>query len=244
MKPRVVLTRSREASEEWRRRLEGAGVGVLVLPLIAHEPLSIPQPLPGRPFDWILFASPESVRAFFRAGLDAVVSEDGTRMGVLGPGTGAELARHGGVDDLRVRTRDGAEFAQAFTDTVPAPTAVLVPGPKDPLPELASGLRAAGHQVVELALYRTVACRPPDTPEDPFREGDRVFFASPSAVRAFCAAYGPHAVPCVAIGATTAAAAREAGLDPAVAERPDLESLMAAAGLPFGSPRPEPEATR
>jgi uroporphyrinogen-III synthase len=49
-------------------------------------------------------------------------------------------------------------------------------------------------------------------------------------VRAFAAAWNDRP-DCVAIGATTAAVAREAGFAPEVAATPDLEAMLRAAGL-------------
>ena len=57
-----------------------------------------------------------------------------------------------------------------------------------------------------------------------------MFFASPSAVRAFVGAYAERPE-CVAIGETTARAALEAGFPAAVAATPDLEAMVLAAGL-------------
>jgi len=227
---RIVLTREAAQCRAWAGALESAGVSVLELPLLRYAPLTPPADLDPAAFDWILFTSPQGVRAFADAGL----SPGGARLGALGFGTGggtaAVLADYGWRDDLGARCRDGAELARAFVDAGAAPARVLLPGPDHRLSEPAAGLRAAGCTVVEMPLYRTEAIPAGDLPRDPFAEGDLVFFASPSAVRAFAAAYAQRP-PCVAIGETTADAARAAGFDPLVADAPDLSAMARAGGL-------------
>lgn len=232
---RVVLTREAAQCRAWADALASAGVAVLELPLLRYAPLTPPADLDPAAFDWILFTSPQGVRAFADAGL----SPGGARLGALGSGalgsgtgggTAAALADCGWRDDLGARCRDGAELARAFVDAGAAPARVLLPGPDHRLSEPAAGLRAAGCTVVELPLYRTEAIPAGDLPRDPFAQGDLVFFASPSAVGAFTAAYAARP-PCVAIGETTAAAARAAGFDPLVADAPDLSAMARACGL-------------
>ena len=108
---------------------------------------------------------------------------------------------------------------------------VLLPGPLRRMPEPAATLQAAGFEVHSVALYRTEPLEPSTLPAAPFHRDDFVFFASPSAVRAFVAAYPDQKPPCAAIGESTADAARRHGLDPVVAASPSLSGLCRAAGL-------------
>lgn len=223
---RIVVTRTREQCRPWRRALEAAGCDLLELPLLRFDVLPAPDGLAPSAFDWILFTSPQGVRAFHDAGF----TTDGAGVGVLGAGTAAALAACGGRDDLGIRERDGAGFAHAFALVAEAPASVLLPGPERRLDEPRATLTAAGFDVTDLPLYRTSAVPPADLPDAPWREGDIVFFASPSAVRACVAAWDDRP-PCVAIGDTTARAARDAGFDVAVADAPDLQAMVRAAGL-------------
>ncbi len=84
--------------------------------------------------------------------------------------------------------------------------------------------------MTELALYETEAVPPADLPAAAPAADDIVFFASPSAVRAFAGAWTVRP-DCVSIGETTARAAREAGFPTTVAASPDLEAMVLAAGL-------------
>lgn len=230
---RIVLTRTAAQCRPWRAALESAGHTVLELPLLRFAPLPVPDPAPAA--DVILFTSPQGVRAFFDAGL----RPGAARVGVLGDGTAAVLAACGADDDLGLRAPDGAELARAFVATYPGPGSVLLPGPDRRLAEPRASLEAAGWTVTELPLYRTETVPPAELPDAPLRADDLIFFASPSAVRACAAAWGTPA-PCVAIGGTTAAAAREAGFDTLVADEPTLEAMVRAAGL---DPLPHPEET-
>jgi len=109
---------------------------------------------------------------------------------------------------------------------------------------LSRGLRAAGAQVDEIAVYRTLAA-PFDGPAlcGQLEAGQlaALTFASPSAVRHFAAGVGPRglraarAAAVAAIGPVTAAACRAEGLPPqVVAARPSAEALVAALESHFG----------
>ena len=231
---RIVLTRTSERCEQWRTRLEAAGIATLTLPLIRHEPLPPPDGFDPAGWDWLLFTSPQAATSFAESPLAVLPAECGTRCGALGEGTRAEMERLGIADDLGVSVNDGIELAHAFAAKVAAPARVLLPGAEKRMREPLDILNAAGFAARDLPLYRTAPTPADELPDDPFRDGDVVFFASPSTVRAFRAKW-PDALPgCAAIGETTAAACREAGFDPAVAQSPDLESICRAIGLDIG----------
>lgn len=221
---RIVLTRQEESNRPWAARLRAAGHAVLELPLVRFRALEVAPELP--PSDWLLFTSPQGVRAFAAAGF----APGEARIAALGAGTAAALAEVGLKDDLGLDTRDGAELAAAFVKKTPAPARVLLPGPSRRLAEPRATLEAAGFAVTELALYETEVVPADDLPDAPLSGGDVVFFCSPSAVRAFTGAWQERP-DCVAIGETSAVALREAGFEPKVAARPNLEEMVLAAGL-------------
>jgi len=235
--PRIVLTRAAAACEPWRRRLEAAGMPVLVLPLLRHTPLPVPDRLRRQRCDWILFTSPRAVRAFATEGLSIA----GARVGSVGDGTTRILRKLGIRATLQAQEQDGAGLARVFCTHVKASVSVLLPGPLQRLPEPKRALLAAGHRVVELPLYRTDPITPAELPEVPADPRDTVFFASPSAVRAWVAAWDVRPR-CVAIGRTTAAACREHGFPTLVAGRPDLEHMLLAAGLSLSPATPPKES--
>lgn len=225
---RVVVTREAQANAPWLARLAALGLETLDLPLLRYEALD--PPLPDGPWDWALVTSPQGARRLAAWGrLPADV-----KLGTLGGGTRAALEAAGLRDDLHddlgVDTPDGAALAQAFLARVAVPCRVLLPGAESRLAEPGRSLRAAGCEALAVALYRTVTVPPGELPPVAWRAGDVVLFGSPSAVRAFAAAWRERPR-CVAIGATTAEAAREAGFRPEVAETPDLDAMLRAAGL-------------
>lgn len=221
---RVVLTREAQGNAPWLYRLRELGLPALDLPLLRYEALD-----PARPegdWDWALLTSPQAARALAAWAKLPI----GVKLGGLAPGTTAAMRALGLRDDLGATAPDGAELARAFLARVPAPCRVLLPGAESRLAEPGATLRKAGCQVREVALYRTVALPPGELPAAPLAAGDIVFFCSPTAVRAFAAAWKDRPA-CVAIGATTAAVAREAGFATEVAATPDLDAMVRAAGL-------------
>lgn len=224
--PRIIITRELEQGRPWAERLRGLGLPVLELPLLRFAAVAPAAGLADRTFDWILFTSPQGVRAFFAAGLPVGAA----RLGVLGEGTAAALDEAGCADDLGLRARDGRELATAFVALAPEGARVLVPGPRRRGPEVEEILGAAGFDVTAAPLYETLPVPPGELPDDPFAPGDIVFFGSPSTVRAFCGKWSarPEAV---AIGETTAAVTRQEGFATRVAETPDLDAMLRAAGL-------------
>jgi len=229
---RIILTRQRDRNKAWAARLVTAGHAVVEVPLIRYESLPVPSGLDASNFDWILFTSPQGVKAFTAAGF----SPGDARMAALGAGTAAVLSEAGLRDDLGARTLDGAEFAQAFLARVSNPGRVLLPGPDRRLAEPRASLSAAGFEVTELPLYQTCSVPAKELPTVEFTPGDIVFFCSPSTVRSFAEAWTVRPR-CVAIGETTAQTSRPAGFETVVAATPDLSAMVLAAGL---GPLPEP----
>ncbi|MBU2691503.1 MAG: uroporphyrinogen-III synthase [Candidatus Eisenbacteria bacterium] len=220
------MTRAREQNRQWETSLKSIGIDVLNLPLIRFSPLKAPAAVDTAGFDWILFTSPQGVRSFFEAGLRPGAAQ----LGVLGEGTAGVLAACGYRDDLGARVRTGHELATFFCRMVKAPARVLLPGALKRLAQPKADLTQAGFSVTELPLYKTEPVPAAELPENPFKPGDVILFASPSAVTSFVLAYKER-LPCAAIGETTAETARGEGFDPFVAENPDLPSLCRAVGL-------------
>jgi uroporphyrinogen-III synthase len=206
---RVAVTRPAEQAGELAERIEGLGCEPVIWPLIAIEPLG-DAPIDAAAYDWVVVTSPNGASELARR-----LVHEPRRIAAVGPGTAAALRQHGLEPELvpRVSSQEGllAEFP------VPAGRVLL------------AAAEGARRLLVEelgadfLALYRTVELEPGDVPEV-----DLVLLASPSAARAL-ARTTARAVPVAVIGAQTAAAARELGLEIAAeAETHDLEGLVAA----------------
>jgi len=209
-RPRVVVTRAEGRAAPLAGRLEALGYDVVLCPLIEIEPLG-DDPIDPAPYDWVVVTSPNGAAELARR-----LSVPPGRLAAIGPGTAAELRKHGLDPQLvpAVSTQEG------LLAELPRPAGrVLVAAAEGARRLLADELGADF-----LALYRTVELSPPEPPD-----GDIVLLASPSAARAL-AATGAR-IAAVVIGPETAAAARGLGIEIAAeAETHDEDGLIAALG--------------
>ncbi len=218
------------------QHLAQAGHQVLDLPLVRFAPLDVPAEYFTHSYDWILFTSPQGVDAFIASGME--IRE--AKLGALGTGTSKALSVAGLTDNLGFNGLDGIELAQAFVSQIAAPATVLLPGAAKRMEDPRVTLAANGFQARELPLYETQPVAPEEL-EMNFQTNDLIFFCSPSAVHAFRAAFSerPH---CVAIGETTAAICRKHGFPTLVAQTPDLNAMVRAAGCEPLTTIPENES--
>ncbi len=117
----VVVTRAREQVSGLRLRLEELGAEVLELPAIEITPIDVAVP-DLTAYEWLVFTSPNGVRAFFHdgltpAGLDARALA-GVRLAAIGPGTAHAL------DDPRPARRPGPRALRGRVAARGVPTAV------------------------------------------------------------------------------------------------------------------------
>jgi uroporphyrinogen III methyltransferase / synthase len=221
----VGVTRAEAQASELAARLRELGAGVLETPAIRIEPRSV---LLARPetYDLICFTSANGVRVYFAAlGLDARALA-GATVAAIGPGTAAELERHGIRADV-VPERFVAEgLLEALPDV--RGMSVLVAraaGARDVLPD---GLRERGASVHVLPLYDTVA---EPIARDALDGATYVTFTSSSTVRFFLDGGGilPAGARVVSIGPVTSETLREQGIEPHVeAAQHDIDGLVGA----------------
>jgi uroporphyrinogen-III synthase len=209
---------------------------VLELPVIAVQP--VPFSLPDlAPYAWLVFTSANGVAAFFDRGLAPAALDAralaGRRIAAIGPGTAAALAARGIRADL-VPARAVAEGLLEDWPTDGPPGRVLLARAEVARDVLPDGLRARGHAVDVLAVYRTVTGSPAPAVLAAVRAGefDAVVFTASSTVERYRELVGAPPVPhptVVSIGPVTSATAREAGLAPDVEADPHtLEGVVAA----------------
>lgn len=246
---RIVLTRAREQSADWRRQLEARGATVLELPLLQVSKDIDKQVLADcltelGTYEWLLFTSANGVRFFFEEFhrlFDDIRSLGVLRIGVVGEATAAAVrAQHLRVE-LMPDKATGEALAKALLarESMDSAKVLVVTGNRN-RDTLVSLLEEGRAIVDQLPVYRTEGAT--DLSSDPVavdyraRGADAVFFASPSAAQAFhdqaaALKLGAKARPPLlgGIGPTTAAAMRELGLrvDFEAAE-PSLDSLVAA----------------
>lgn len=232
----IVVTRPAEQAAPLARELERRGARVLVAPTIRLMPArsaaltaALRELAAGR-FDWITLTSAATVDVL----RDRLGSPDDVRAKVaaIGEGTAQAFRRWARRDpDLQPATFTTAALARAF----PRGSGRVLCARADIAPEgLEEALARKGWVAVRVDAYRTVfATSLPRETRDALRRGDvdAVTFSSASTVGGFVnalgAAKGTPRVVC--IGPVTAAAARDAGLQPAAVAKPHtIEGLVAA----------------
>ena len=242
---RVVVTRTREQAGALSASLESLGADVMELPTIRIVPPSDRKDFAAAVvdsphYDWLIFSSPNGVKRFFEAFYS--VYEDirelgGARIAAVGPGTAAELKKHGLMVDVMPQKAVAEELIAEFDRKgdefggVANVTMLWIHGEQG-RDVIYKELMKRQAIVDECIAYNTV----PET-EDPtgararlVEEGaDFITFTSSSTVHHFMA-MGitlPESCKVVSIGPVTTATLREYGITPA-AESPfhNIPSLV------------------
>jgi uroporphyrinogen III methyltransferase/synthase len=253
---RVLVTRPADPEDELVAALREAGAEAVCVPML-HAVAASPAP-PGLAealagCDAVCFTSRNAVR--FLPPRAAAALRPGARVFCVGPATAAAARRAGFADATCPPSRWDAEglLEHVRRSFPPAGRRFLFVRGARARAALPQGLRDAGAHVEEAVVYRT---EPVPVDEAALRaalvrgELDALTFTSGSAARRFASCLDPEARRAArgavvgAIGATTAAALREAGLEPAVvAEQAGGRGLVealarvlggAAAGRPGG----------
>ncbi len=210
----AVLTR--EADGGYAEALAALGLEVVALPVTRTEPAPDPDALVRA-----LAARPDAILVASARAAEALVGllDDVAALWAVGPATAAALGR-----PARLGGGDGASTARAILAAHPLPLRVLVPRAEAGRDEAIAILRAGGAEVIDVVAYRTTAI------ELTGRERGLELLTSGQA--AVCIVFAPSQVAAlgdvvamrthfVAIGPTTAAALREAGVaEVAVAATP------------------------
>lgn len=119
---RIVVTRTREQAGQLSAALSTMGADVLELPTIRIVPPTDRKDFAAAVvdsphYDWLIFSSPNGVKRFFEAFYS--VYEDirelgGARIAAVGPGTAAELKKHGLMVDVMPRKAVAEELIAEF----------------------------------------------------------------------------------------------------------------------------------
>jgi uroporphyrinogen-III synthase len=239
---RAVLTRDPTSAPAYAAALAPLGLECVAMPVTKHAPPQDPAALSRALADAagyaaIVIASPRAAHELARAAGSHALAE----VWAVGPATrrALDIAKiHAHHPD---GARDSADLARALVATRELRGhRVLVPRAEEGRTEGLEILRAAGAVVVDVIAYRTVAVAASDPAVAQgaglLRAGNAAICAvfAPSQVTALAAIVGPlaalHTRFC-AIGETTAAAVREAGIaEVAVASAPTPEDMAHAVG--------------
>ena len=155
----VAVTRARAQASGLAARLRELGADVVETPAIRIEPRHVDFARPDG-YALVCLTSPNGVRLLFEAlddiGLDARAFA-GATFAAIGPGTAAELSRHGIRADV-VPERSVAEALVEALASVPVKgRRVLIARAAEARDVLPEALRDRGAEVDVVALYDTVA---------------------------------------------------------------------------------------
>jgi uroporphyrinogen-III synthase len=222
----VVVTRSGERARGLVDALEQGGATALELPLTrrvdAEDGGAALRAAAAAVRDnaWVVLTSVTAVERFMGALRDAR-DLGSVLVAAVGPATADALRRAGVEADLVPAEPSARGLVDAFPDWAQARSRrVLFPAADLAAGTIPDGLAQLGWDVRRVEAYRTVALADPEPALlDRAAAADALTFTAPSSVHAFVAlrtAEGrplPSPALVVCIGPTTAAAAREAGLE-------------------------------
>jgi uroporphyrinogen III methyltransferase/synthase len=161
---RILVTRSRERAGRLSSALAELGAEVWERPTIAFEPLGdaryVKSVMSGlTDYQWLIFTSPTGaeifLKALFESGRDARAL-GGLQLAAIGPGTAGVLKSFGLTPDLIPRTYVAEGLREDLLGWGVQGKRILLARALEGRDVLPEGLAAAGAQVIDLPLYKTV----------------------------------------------------------------------------------------
>ena len=237
----VVVTRARAQSSGLAHRLTRLGAEVIETPAIRIEPRAVTGEVAQAAreigsFGLVCVTSPNGAGLLMDA-IEATGGDSrsvaGVEVAAIGPGTAAELRRRGIRADVVANVSTAEGLLDALSTYELEGERVLVARASEARDALPEGLRARSAEVVEVALYDTVAEVLGAEQIAAVERADYITFTSSSTVRFFTKALDgsglPDGIRVVSIGPITSATARELGIEVhAEAARHDIDGLVEA----------------
>jgi uroporphyrinogen III methyltransferase/synthase len=189
--------------------------------------------------DWFVFTSPVGVEVFFeklRARRRDIRSLGRARFAAIGSATARALEDRGIVPDLVPDHYSGDDLGRALRGAAQQGERVILPRSRIGTDTLTRHLEEAGINFLDIPIYDTIPALRAGTPaawavyRDMLLENlDWIVFTSASTVEGFAAVFGlekTRGVKALCIGAQTAAAAKQKGMETVTAENATLESML------------------
>ena len=233
---KIAVTRPRDRSSVLAEKLTGLGAEVVLMPAIETVPIEDNQPLYAaldriQDYSWILFTSAAGVEAFYQAMTERrmdIRSLSGIKFAVIGSGTRKAVEKRGIFTDLMPQVYSGAALGQALAEAAAPEERILIPRSAIGTDDVILPLREAGLSFDDIPVYNTK-----EAAEGPFWDDsiDYAAFTSASTVRGFVKqnpSLDYSKVRAVCIGAQTAAAAEEKGMQVTVSEKATIDSMVEA----------------
>lgn len=161
---RVLVTRAREQASRLSQGLKRLGASVIEIPTIAIEPPEDPQPLATaieilEDFHWLIFTSPNGVKAFFKALAEAELDARAlgeAKLAAIGPATAAALAAHGLTADVTAKTFQAEGLLEALEREGLTGQRILLPRAAEAREVLPETLASWGNLVQVVPAYQSV----------------------------------------------------------------------------------------
>ncbi len=250
---KILVTREEDKAAGLASRIEALGGRAVLFPTIKIQGAGSWEDFDRglgniAAYDWIVFTSANAVYYFFQRAEKFSVRDLPGKIAAVGTKTEEALRRHVKNVDLTPAEYSAAGLLEEFEKEDLTNRRVLLPTSNIARDELANGLRNRGAVVDAVVVYETVPNRRLDvtTMKRRITDGgvDCVTFFSPSAFDCFLDLMGADVVDDIkkrsiavaAIGPTTAAAVKNAGLPVDIQPRKSLEEDLVAALAAYYSP--------
>jgi uroporphyrinogen-III synthase len=230
----VLVTRGAGEVDALARLLAPRGIAVLPYPVLREVPADDPpawelvaglRQIPC----WVAFTSRRAVPALLAAGEKRGLTAWLLSLPAAAVGEAtAAAARRSGFSVAVVGDAGGEALAGRLAERLRAASTVVHPCGREHRDELGAALARSGFSVVPVVVYAMDETTAGELPALPARPPRAVVLTSPRGARAYLRASGGcyAAVAHIALGATTAAAAEEAGIQARVVAHASDEAIM------------------
>lgn len=237
---RILITRPRKLISQMAESLREKGAEVLELPAVSIVPIEENKKLKEAlenlsVYTLLAFTSPSGVQVFFDK-----LKEEKTdirklahlKIAAIGKGTRKELKERGIMTDCMPEVYEGKELGKLLAKVCTREDTILLPRAEEGNQELVEEAAKSGAKIHDIPIYRTVYEKSSVisiAKEVEERSLDYVAFTSASTVKSFAEMAGQisyEKVKAVCIGAKTAEAAKQYGMETFVSKEATIDSMV------------------